>query len=295
MFLNVALLHSCSCCATTTLYKGCIVNALDMLYFYSMSKGFGGLPYVWLTAVGKHYMYGWCSKPYQLCIGCCRIFMGWLTTWHRLAATASKLCSASMLYAMVPKNQWQTFQIFKSLPTMAQVLWMIPVCISIYNCIYLYSRFPSNSVHKRPLTPAKLSASVLSCCKVLVCCPHVYFMSTPCLLHVYFMSTSCQASFLCIYCCQCNFCQVPTIQLLQWSGYVYAMESTCVSWCVLWAAECSAHTEAMDSSKDVRVVKYNSFVTGKHSLLCIHDIHMWFCFGFANQAAYFAAMYVHIY
>ena len=29
-----------------------------MLYFYSMSKGFGGLPYVWLTAVGKHYMYG---------------------------------------------------------------------------------------------------------------------------------------------------------------------------------------------------------------------------------------------
>ena len=64
---------------------------------------------------------------------------------------------------------------------------MVPVCISIYNCICLYIRLPSKSVHKRLLTSARLSANVLSCCKVLVCCPHVYFMSTSCLLHVYFM------------------------------------------------------------------------------------------------------------
>lgn len=38
--------------------------------------------------------------------------------------------------------------------------------------------------------------------------------------------------------------------------------------------ECPAHTEAVDSSKIARTVEHNSFMTGKHSLLCMHDIHM---------------------
>ena len=45
------------------------------------------------------------------------------------------------------------------------------------------------------------------------------------------------------------------------------------------AAECSAHTEVVDSSKIARIVQHNSFSTGRHSLLRIHDAHMWFCFG----------------
>ena len=173
---------------------------------------FGGLPYVWSTAVGKHQICIWCSKPYQLCIRCCRIFMGWLTTWQRLAAKASKLCSASMLYAMVPDSQWHMFQMFKSLPAMAQVLWMIPLCISI--SIAFACPVDSQAIqHTSDCSPAKLSEHFLSCCKVHVCCPHVccprVCCPQVCCPHVNFF----QASFLCIYCCQCGCasCQFRTV------------------------------------------------------------------------------------
>jgi len=71
---------------------------------------------------------------------------------------------------------------------------MIPLYFSMYNC-NLYIRFPSHSVHKRPLTPARLSVNVLSCllspCLLSPCllsprllspCPLSPCLLSPCLL-----------------------------------------------------------------------------------------------------------------